>query len=37
MLIALLKNNYQKNGSVKIPKVLEPYMGNRSKLIKLEK
>jgi len=27
MLIALLENNYQKDGSVKIPKVLQPYMG----------
>ena len=26
-LIALLENNYQKDGSVKIPKVLQPYMG----------
>ncbi len=27
MLIALLENNYQKDGSIKIPKVLQPYMG----------
>ena len=26
-LIALLENNYQEDGSVKIPKVLQPYMG----------
>ncbi len=26
-LIALLENNYQKDGSVKIPKALQPYMG----------
>ncbi len=26
-LIAILENNYQKDGSVKIPKVLQPYMG----------
>ncbi len=33
MLIALLENNYQKDGSVKIPKVLQPYMGGK-KIIK---
>lgn len=27
-LIAILECNYQKGGSVKIPKVLQPYMGN---------
>ena len=27
MLIALLENNYQEDGSIKIPKVLQPYMG----------
>ena len=32
-LIALLENNYQKDGSVKIPKVLQPYMGG-TKVIK---
>ena len=26
-LIAILEQNYQKDGSVKIPKVLQPYMG----------
>ena len=26
-LIALIENNYQEDGSVKIPKVLQPYMG----------
>ena len=26
-LIALLENNYQKDGSIKVPKVLQPYMG----------
>jgi len=30
MLIALLENNYQKDGSVTIPKVLRPYMGGKS-------
>ncbi len=29
MLIALLENNYQKDGSVKVPKVLQPYMGGK--------
>ena len=32
-LIALLENNYQADGSVKIPKVLQPYMGGK-KVIK---
>ena len=28
-LIALVENNYQEDGSVKIPKVLQPYMGGK--------
>ena len=32
MLIALLENNYQEDGSVLIPKVLQPYMGGTQKL-----
>ena len=32
-LIALIENNYQKDGSIKIPKVLQPYMGGK-KVIK---
>ena len=28
-LIALIENNYQKDGSIKIPKVLRPYMGGK--------
>ncbi len=32
-LIALLENNYQEDGSVKVPKVLQPYMGGK-KVIK---
>ena len=28
-LIALIENNYQEDGSIKIPKVLQPYMGNK--------
>ena len=32
-LIALIENNYQSDGSIKIPKVLQPYMGGK-KVIK---
>ena len=32
MLIAFLENNLQKDGSVKIPEVLRPYMGGKEKL-----
>ena len=28
-LIALIENNYQRDGSIKIPKVLQPYMGGK--------
>ena len=28
-LIAVIENNYQKDGSIKIPKVLQPYMGGK--------
>ena len=28
-LIALIENNYQEDGSVKIPKILQPYMGGK--------
>lgn len=31
-LIALLENNYQEDGSIKIPKVLQPYMGGKEKI-----
>ena len=31
-LIALLENNYQKDGSIKVPKVLQPYMGGKKKI-----
>ena len=37
MLIAFLENNYQEDGSVKIPKVLQPYMGGKEKLIPIKK
>ncbi len=30
MLIALLENNYQEDGSILIPKALQPYMGGKS-------
>ena len=33
MLIALLENNYQEDGSVLIPKVLQSYMGGTEKLV----
>ena len=33
MLIALLENNLQADGTVKVPKVLQPYMGGKSLLI----
>ena len=33
MLIALLENNYNEDGSVNIPKPLRPYMGGKEKLI----
>ena len=35
MLIALLENNYNADGSVNIPKVLQPYMGGKEKLVPL--
>ncbi len=36
MLIALLENNYQADGSVKIPEVLQPYMGGTKELRRTE-
>ena len=35
-LIALLENNYQEDGSVKIPKVLQPYMGGKKVITPVE-
>ena len=32
MLIAFFENNYCEDGTVKIPKVLQPYMGGKTKL-----
>ena len=37
MLIALLENNLQADGSVKIPQVLQPYMGGKEVLIPKQK
>ena len=31
-LIAVIENNYQEDGSIKIPKVLQPYMGGKEKI-----
>ena len=33
-LIALIENNYQSDGSIKIPKVLQPYMGGKEVILK---
>ena len=33
MLIAFLENNLQPDGTVLIPKVLQPYMGGKDKLV----
>lgn len=32
-LIALLENNYNEDGSISVPKVLQPYMGGKTKII----
>lgn len=36
-LVAILENNQQKDGSVKIPKVLQPYMGGKKIIKKVER
>ena len=36
MLIALLENNYNEDGSVNVPKVLQPYMGGKEKVMPLK-
>ena len=36
-IIALLENNYQKDGSIRIPKVLQPYMGGKEILTPIKK
>ena len=33
MLIAIVENNYQPDGSIKIPEVLRPYMGGIDKIL----
>ena len=35
-LIALIENNYNEDGSVSIPKVLQPYMGGKTKIEKVK-
>ena len=35
-LIALIENNYQEDGSILIPKVLQPYMGGKEKITKVK-
>ena len=35
-LIALIENNYQEDGSIKVPKVLQPYMGGKTKIEKVK-
>ncbi|MGN0373902.1 MAG: serine--tRNA ligase [Butyrivibrio sp.] len=37
MLIAFLENNFNEDGSVNIPTVLQPYMGGMTKIVKKEK
>ena len=32
-LIALIENNYQEDGSIKIPEALRPYMGGKDKIV----
>ncbi len=36
-LIALIENNYNEDGSVNIPKVLQPYMGGKEKMVPTKK
>ena len=36
-LIAVLENNYNEDGTVNIPKVLQPYIGGLTKLEKKNK
>ena len=32
-LIAVIENNYQEDGSILVPKALQPYMGGLEKLV----
>jgi len=34
MLIAFLENNYNEDGSIRIPKALQPYMGGKTVITK---
>ena len=36
-LIAVVENNYQEDGSILIPKALQPYMGGKTKIEKITK
>ena len=36
MLIAFLENNLNEDGSVNVPKALQPYMGGKEKLVPLK-
>ncbi|MBR5662377.1 MAG: serine--tRNA ligase [Bacilli bacterium] len=36
-LIALIENNYNEDGSINIPKVLQPYMGGKEKIVPANK
>ncbi|MDA1060297.1 MAG: serine--tRNA ligase, partial [bacterium] len=37
-LVAIIENYQQKDGSVKVPEILQPYMGGRTKIeTKIEK
>ena len=36
-LIALIENNYNEDGSINIPKVLQPYMGGKEKIIPIRR
>lgn len=33
-LIALIENNYQEDGTILIPKALQPYMGGKDRIVK---
>ena len=36
-LIALIENNYNEDGSISVPKVLQPYMGGKEKIVPANK
>ena len=35
-LIALIENNYNEDGTISIPKALQPYMGGKEKIVKIK-